>query len=408
MATAQVDPFQTDSSGRRVKPSFSLAERDHRYARVREFMAERSLDCLLVPASDAETTQDNSRYLCQIGGHSGGAAWVVFPASGEATALVENNRVQAMWKSNLLWPTDIRWGTFSEMVPERVKELGLERSRIGVVGLTDLRAKPEGIIPYETWRRITAALPQAGFVSATQVLALARVVKSPEEIAVIQRVTDANEAAIRRMMEVATPGIEEWTVWLAMTEVLMRHTAGYPSRLSISSNSRRGNSSNGQPLPIAMEDGGILTEEIVARLQGYAAQSNHSILVGTRDADRYRDAMTASIEIFHELVGWIKPGKTVGQLMEEYTRCAEARGGTIGGVLIRASGLGDDRPRTGPVGPPGADHDMVIQPGWTFTIKTSPRISATGVSAQVGDPVTVTEQGARRLGHRELTPFITG
>jgi hypothetical protein len=51
---------------------------------------------------------------------------------------------------------------------------------------------------------------------------------------------------------------------------------------------------------------------------------------------------------------------------------------------------------------------MVIQPGWTFTIKTDVHIRSTGVMAMCGEPVTVDEKGARRLGHRELKPFITG
>jgi hypothetical protein len=75
MAKNILDPFKTDEAGRRVLPSFSLMERDHRHGRVRRLMAERSLDCLLAPAADVGEPQANSRYLCQIGGVQGGA-WV--------------------------------------------------------------------------------------------------------------------------------------------------------------------------------------------------------------------------------------------------------------------------------------------------------------------------------------------
>ena len=87
MTDGKVDLFTMDSSGKRVLPSFSIAERDRRYGRVRELMVERGLDCLLVPFSEVGETQANSRYLCQIGGVQGGA-WVVFPATGEVTAFV--------------------------------------------------------------------------------------------------------------------------------------------------------------------------------------------------------------------------------------------------------------------------------------------------------------------------------
>ncbi|HWP56637.1 MAG TPA: M24 family metallopeptidase [Candidatus Acidoferrales bacterium] len=406
METKKIDAFRTDESGKRALRSFSLAERDRRYAQVRQLMAERGLDALLAPATDVGEAQANSRYLSQIGGVQGGA-WVVFPASGEATAIVAAEREWRMWSAHLVWPKDLRWGNFSQLVPDRVKELGLERSRIGVIGLVDQYMRPEGVIPYETWRRITAALPDAQFVPANDVLEFARVIKGPEEIDVIERITAANEDAIARMMEVARPGVEEATVWIEMAKVLIEHTADYPARLSLGSNGRPANASNTMALPIAMEDGGVLSQEIDARLQGYRAQSNHSILIGTRNAEAYRSAMEVAIETYAHLLEWIRPGKTIGEFLDEFVRFADSRRAKAGGVIIHTNGLGQDRPRVGP-GPDVKDRDMVIRPGFTFSIKPQVEMKATGVRAQVGDPLTVTDRGARRLGRRKLEPFVTG
>ncbi len=228
-------------------------------------MSQRDLDCLLAPAADVGEPQANSRYLCQIGGVQGGA-WVIFPASGEATAIVASEREQRMWAANLVWPEDLRWGNFSELVPERLSELDLGRGRIGVTGLVQQYRTPEGTIPFETWRRITAALPGATFTPANEVLEFARIVKGAEEIAVVQRITDANESAIERTMEVARPGIEEAEVWIKMAKVLISHTADYPARLSFGSNNGPANASNTMALPIAIQDGGVLSQEIDARL----------------------------------------------------------------------------------------------------------------------------------------------
>jgi Xaa-Pro dipeptidase len=406
METKKIDPFRTDSSGKRALGSFSLAERDRRYAQVRELMNERGLDCVLVPATDAGEAQANSRYLSQIGGVQGGA-WVVFPGSGEATAIVSAEREWRMWSANLIWPKDLRWGSFSQLVPDRVKELGLQRSRMGIVGLVDQYMRPEGVILHETWRRITAALPEATFVPANDVLEFSRVIKGAEEIEVIQRITDANEDAIARMMEVARAGVEEGTVWIEMAKVLIHHTADYPARLSLGSNGRTANASNTMGLPIRMEDGGILSQEIDARRQGYRAQSNHSILTGTKNADQYRAAMNVAIETYLHLVDWIKPGRTIGEFLDEFVKFADSRGAKGGGVIIHTNGLGQDRPRVGP-GPNVKDRDMVIQPGFTFSIKPQIDMKETGTRAQVGDPLTVSESGARRLGHRKLEPFVAG
>ena len=405
MIVGQVDPFVADSAGRRVLPSFSLAERDRRFGRVRELMAEASLDCLLLPATDVGEAQANSRYLSQIGGVQGGA-WVVFPVSGEVTAIVAAERELRMWKNQLRWPEDLRFGRHSEMVVQCLQELGLDHARIGIVGLVNQHMREEGVIPYETWRRISSSLPQASFIPANEVLERARVVKGPEEVAVVRRIVEADEAAIARMVEVARLGVEEGTVWLALCQVLTAYTADTPARLSLGSNGRPANDSNSMALPIRMEDGGVLSQEIDARLQGYRAQCNHSILVGSKNADAYRQAMNGAIEVFQGLVEWIRPGRTVGEFQAECSRLARARGGEVGGVVMHTCGLGQDRPR--PLAARPGDQDWVITTGWTFTIKPHFHVEATGVGAQIGEPVTVDDKGARRLGQRDLSPIVSG
>lgn len=408
METFRADPFMTGPGGRRVLRSFSLSERDRRYARVRELMASEGLDAILAPGADGSEPQAPSRYLCQVGGVQAGA-WVVFPASGEPVVVFNSERHMRMWTDNLSWPTETVWGEASDVVPERVKALGLEGARIGVAGMASVR-RAEGVIPYETWSRFTKALPKASFVAAEEVLDRARVVKGAEEVSVLEAVTRANEDAIAKMMETARPGVEEAAVWVEMNDVLIRHTAEYPSRLSLGSNDRRGNTGNAAALPIVMEDGGIVSQEIAASLQGYQAQSNHSILVGlvgSANADAYREAMTAAVDVFEALVAWLKPGRTVGELLGEYARLGEEAGADVGGVMMHTNGLNGDRPRVG-VGAAAHSQDWVIEPGWTFTIKTGLAMRSTGAYAQVGDPVTVEEGGARRLGRRKLEPFVTG
>jgi Xaa-Pro aminopeptidase len=139
-------------------------------------------------------------------------------------------------------------------------------------------------------------------------------------------------------------------------------------------------------------------------LQGYRAQSNHSILTGTKNADQYRAAMNVAIETYLHLVDWIKPGRTIGELLDEFVRFADSRGGKGGGVLIHTNGLGQDRPRLGP-GPTVKDHEIVIQPGFTFTIKTQIEMKQTGARAQVGDPLTVSDIGARRSDTASSSPL---
>jgi Xaa-Pro aminopeptidase len=410
VSLAQIDPTMRGADGRHLLPSFSSAERDRRYASVRARMAERELDALVVPAGDSADTQANARYLSQIGGSG---AWVVLPATGEATVLLGSDREVRMWAEHLAWPSDLRVGVPSAAVPERLRDLGLARGRIGIVGLEGQFDRPEGIIPHETWRRITDALPEAAFVPAAGLMDAARRVKGEEEVAVIERVAMANEAAVSRMFDVARPGVEERIVWREMNDVLIRCTDEYPSRLSLGSNGRPAKAGNSLPLPISMDDGGVLSQEVAAHLQGYQAQSNHSIIVGARNP-RYEEAMRAAIAVFEGLLSWVAPGRTLAEMATETRRLLAEVGGTFaGGPFIHTNGLGADRPRFGlggSVRATGADpmgnEELVIEAGWTFTIKAG--VTLGDMAAQVGSPVTVTAAGARRLGSRALVPYSTG
>lgn len=405
MATVKVDPFII-RGGKRVLPSFSMAEHDRRYGRVRRLMAEMNLDALLAPPADGHEPQASSRYLTQVGGQQG-AAWAVVPAEGPETAILSSEREHRMWRTNLVWPEDLRWGRQTELVIDRIKELELDRSRIGVVGLAQTYQRPEGLMVHATWEKIRKELPQATFVPATEVVDKARVVKGEEEIAVIQRIVDANEAAIARMAEIARPGMEEGELWIEMARVMIEMTAEYPSRLSLGSNNQPANSSNSMGLPVAMEDGGILSQEIDAKVQGYRAQSNHAILIGNKNREKYVDAMEGAIATYEHLLAWLRPGRTVGEFLEEFVRFAESRDGRGFGVIIHTNGAGSDRPRVGP-GNFATDKDWVIEEGWTFTIKPHVHSHRSETSASVGDPLTITASGARRLGRRKLEPIVTG
>jgi hypothetical protein len=52
--------------------------------------------------------------------------------------------------------------------------------------------------------------------------------------------------------------------------------------------------------------------------------------------------------------------------------------------------------------------DLVLEPTMCFDIKPRIAIKDTRPTAQFGDPVVVTDTGARRLGKRRLAPIVAG
>jgi Xaa-Pro aminopeptidase len=179
-----------------------------------------------------------------------------------------------------------------------------------------------------------------------------------------------------------------------------------------------GNSTLGTPTSDAVSEGQILSEEIAADSQGYRAQINHSLFIGSSRVegfDYYKKALKTATKTFYGVAEIIRPGKTTtGQLMSRYVEIAMEQGAERpGGVLLHSSGIGSQRPRVGPQ--TKDDMDIVLQPGMTFDLKPTlvmrpdviRDVRANSRSVQIGDHVLVTDSRAVRLGKRELRPIAT-
>lgn len=392
-------------------PRFSVQERDRRWARVRKLMSERNCACIVAPAMPDPDDQANSRYLCQIGG-IGASAWVVFPLGGEVTAVVGSENQREFFSRAQDWVSDLRVGPAVVEVPARLNELGLGAERIGFTQYQGSYKNEEGAIPYETMRLLLEAMPRAQIYGENEILDDARLVKSEEEIAFIERATTANEEAIRVMCAAARPGVSQENVWAEMAHALTKQTRSYPQRLSIAANDD-GGTTLAMPVPDPIPEGAILNGQITARFHGYCAQSNHTIQVGSGGPSMYPSAMKATISVFQELVDWIRPGHTMGELCERWEKVAAKHDPEPhNGVLVHTNGLGNEFPRLMIGRISEREAQVVLEPGVSFTLKPWLRYLVghfpRGLIVQFGDPVVVTDSGARRLGERPMEPIIVG
>lgn len=372
---------------------FSTAERDRRWARVREMMRREKFDCLITPAgTDAESGAD-TRYLSQQTG------WLVFPLDGSATLITDRRDPPRPdeWIKDVRATRDGRW---SPLILEALRAARMDGARIGIGRLVDAPRNLEGDVSFTTLDRLRPALSRARFESATDPLVRVKLLRSDEEIALLEKVTEANERGIAAMIGAAGLGAWHRDVWLAVFTALHEATGEPPSRLAIRAGDEA-NTSTGGPMLERLESGQIMNQEIAAQALGHMAQVNHSIVIGQPRAE-WASTAKYCIDVLHELVEWIRPGRRFMDLCRLHAERAIARtpGLSPTWVLVHTCGLGDG-PRMGA----GRNEttDLVIQPSMVFTLK--PRIVIPGVtpSVQFGDPIVVTEKGARRLGRRPLT-----
>jgi Xaa-Pro dipeptidase len=389
-------------------PQLSLQERDRRYKIVRAEMAQRGIDCLLLPANTGrwEQLQGDSRYLTTIGGFAT-EVFTVFPREGEVTAYIFNRA--AWWKQAQKWVADVRDGRnrWGQNAIERINELGLQKGTIAISGLAGLFRAPEGIIPYSSVKAIQDAFPQAKIVNATEMMQDIRAVKSAEEVSMLERSAAIVEKTIEAMVEHANPGVSEKELYGAMVHTMLANGGELPTLFFLSAGPGISNSSF-VPTDYRIQKGDRLIDEIEAKYGGYAAQAVSPVVLGAPD-DEYRRMIDMSRACFDAILGAMKPGVNFGALFDVYKRTVEEDGKgkyLWNHPMMHARGLGDDGPAL--LGDKDLERfsKLQLQTGMTFILKPQVRPVEGKGRASLGDTVTVTESGARRLGKRELKLIV--
>ncbi len=387
---------------------FSLAERERRYARVREMMAQRGFDAIIAPCNTGhnEAFQADVRYLTQIGGFANEAC-VFFPSSGEPTAWVRADSQPPEWWLDMQdWLHDVRGSdcTWSENFITSIREHGLEESTIGVVGIGGTPRSPDGMILHVTMTRLQNAFPRARFESATEAMVEVRLVKSAEEIAALERATEIAEQSVLAMAAAARPGVSEPEAYAEIVAYMVRHGAELPTLVLWGAGPSPNRLSRVPPVR-ALAVGDVILTETEARYGGYIAQVRRPVFVGPPSAE-YERLHALAVDCFERMFERLRPGVTYGEAVQRYTALVSQAGFRPLAVPLHGRGLGEDLPVLHMSRPDAPVMQTPIQAGQVFVL--GPRFGPDDGSKIFawGDTIVVTENGARRLGKRDSSPII--
>jgi Xaa-Pro dipeptidase len=392
-------------------PKFSDAERDRRWGRVRELMRAAGLDAIIgfPNQSHWDQFQADIRYLTHIGGNQTEVA-VVFPVAGEVTAFVRGGNEVEWWGIAQDWVKDIRQTrrTWADPVIERMKELKLDRARVGVSGLAGLLRAPEGTVVTGMLDKAKKAFPAATFENATELLQDARSVKGKEEVAWVERAAGILDKVVEAIITKARVGVMENEVVAEIWRTIIANGGDYPSMTHWGA---------GKGVPWAcrmsphrkLEAGDMINTELEAKYGGYIAQTIQAACLGKIDRDLKR-AFDVSVEIFDDLVNYMKPGVTYREVIAHYQQRVREAGCIPKGMLLHGRGIGEDRPQvTGEadVGYTTAQYtmhlDIPLVEGNVMVLKPGAMVSDAPDSIRCGDTVVIEAKGARRLGKRKFT-----
>lgn len=385
-------------------PHFSLEERDRRWQRVRAMMREERLDAIFAPPNTGmfDQLQANARYLTGIGGNCF-MAGAVFPIDGDVTAVTSPNVDVRFWHERQDWVDDIRlagfgW-SFTGTVIERMRELGLEKARIGITGLAGNTRFPEGVTSFGVVNQLQEALPHSELVNANLLMERARFVKSEEELGFMREADALVEEALAVLHREARPGVPENVVYARMLASMVEGGGELPTMILWSAGWPQPPSNQNMPSRRVLRAGDLICTETEARWGGYIAQNSQPMFLGKAPA-QYKAMFSLQQEALAACYENLRPGRTISDIVDVARRFStdshECR------LIMHCRGLGDDAPmalfgntRNDTMG------DWPIEVNSTFIVKPMIRTRDRQQYIYWGDTVAAGENGAVRLGHRE-------
>ncbi|HEV8020616.1 MAG TPA: M24 family metallopeptidase [Candidatus Lustribacter sp.] len=384
---------------------FSLVERDRRWALVRSLMAKEGIDlivCFPLTHQHGRSAAD-ARYLTQLGENSDEVT-CAFPLEGEVTAWCSRGGV---WPASN-WFTDIRSAergfggkTITGYLREHPK---LATGKIAIAGLSSTPIShirsAEGVVNWRSYEVLRENFPNATFVSATPVLGEARWAKSAEEIAFLRKGTEVAEITLQALIDHARPGVAERELYAHMMFANAKTGASFHPMVGwVSGPQTKPYHRMEQPTFRKLEFGDLISVEVEGIWGGYHAQLDQTMAIGDAPPHMF-EAMKHVWDAFNDVVAAMKPGATVGELMDIADRKGLMGGRTWVGLGMHGRGTGNDGPLIIRKPEPPEIRDLVLVEGCCFNVKPSAAFEQASDYVRWGDSVVVTKTGAERLGTR--------
>lgn len=200
-----------------------------------------------------------------------------------------------------------------------VAERGLGRGRIGLAGRDALSVA--------LFELVRASLPEARLEPADDLLAEARLVKSPAEQAVVRHVGRVADATMQAMLDAAVPGARECDAALVSLETLAAQ-GGTPYAFALASGPHAGVYAP-STLPgwsdRVLEPGDLWHVDLAGSVGGYLFDFARSTVVGGEPTAAQEELAEAAIAAVETVIGEIEPGRPVGDAVAAGRRVLRAR-----------------------------------------------------------------------------------
>ncbi|MET4159537.1 M24 family metallopeptidase [Agromyces sp. PvR057] len=410
MTTLSIIPnsYAIDSD---VFPTLSLAERDRRWRLVRDFTSQQGLDGLVVfgwgrNANDSYFTNEESHAIVLMTGAEDPMMFL-----GD----VPINRYDGAGARYERWVENWKHGNPIGSLAEEIRSRGLAGANLGVVGLSS-RAVGQwaGVVPFSTWNRVLAELPQVTWVDVADAFETLTLVKSAEEQEMVRKAASLGEAASAAYVAATRIGALESEVTAAAVNAIIGG-GGWMRAPFILERAGKHRFGWGQPewfgmggKPHTLERGDSIASELFAYYGGFESQQQIDVVIGEPDR-LLRELEEVCLESYQAGMAALRPGIRFSELAEIMDEPLKRSGTWNTGPMVQtvAPVIFNSATRINPGVDPalahlpalpsgvGLDGDFEITEGVAFAFE--PNALRDGRRVCIGGTVMLTDRGIEEL-----------
>src|SRR5712671_6606161 len=357
-------PYYRDA----VYEQFSGAEYARRYAAIRVKMRADRLDCVIVPGGPSHWSFGGG--MLWLTGHWEWHAlccYVLVPLAGEPTLIYSmgGTHAEAVRRITSAALSDVRGsrgGQYAAVMVDRLRELKLERGRIG---LLEIDPRHKDYMPVNQYNALKAGLPDAEIVFTQGWMHELLSIHSGEELDCIRKAGKLCEDAMHAMVARARPGVTEYQLRAAAGAAILEG-GGDIDFLIIGTTPMADPAQvfgNPRPSGRVLQNGDIINMELAAGYRGFAK-------------------MTAQI----------KPGNPL-EAIRQAGQFFRHKGVQSRPIHAHGIDLITDGPHVFTDGVHGEPFEQVFRPGMVFMAEPNPITADGQFGIFMGHTFIVTERG---------------
>ncbi len=386
-------PYYRDA----VYEQFSAAEYARRYAALRAKMREHKLDCMIVPGGPSHWSFGGG--MLWLTGHwewHALASYVLVPLEGEPTMIYSmgGTHAEAVRRQVEVAVKDVRHsrsGRYADIMVERIRELRLERGRIG---LMEIDPRHGDYLPVNQYNVLRDNLPDAELVFTKGFLHELLSIHSAEELDCVRKAGLLCQNALAAMVERARPGVKEYELRAAAGAAILEG-GGDIDFLIIGSTPMADPAmvfGNPRPSSRVLANGDIVNMELAAGYRGYTAQIGSPICLGepTDMVRKFWDDI--ALPGYQRIIAQMQPGKPMEDMLDA-SRFFRQNGVQSRPTQCHGIDLVTDKPHISAEHVSAEAFETVLKPGMVIMAEPNP-ITADGLfGIFLGHTFIITPEG---------------